>query len=288
MSILLEAKPVREKHLQLLKERCQTLTQSGVKPAMRVLLVGNLKASLIYTKNKKKFLEKLDAECEIIHLDELISEKDFLKTVDETVNNPNIHGCFVQLPLPKQLQHINVGNLIPPEKDVDGFHQQNLYEILHGDLGEKSLLPCTPKGILTLLDHYEIELEGKHVVVIGRSLIVGRPMALLGINANATITLCHSRTKNLSSFTKQADIIISAVGRPRFLDADYLSPEKHQVLIDVGINHDEEGKLCGDLDFENVKNHCLAITPVPGGVGPMTILSLAQNLISACERQKES
>lgn len=250
---------------------------------MKVILVGENPASLIYTRNKKIFCEKFEAVCEIINLPKTIGEAAFLEQVLEISNDRTVHGCFIQLPLPEQLQHIDVGNLIPPEKDVDGFHKNNLNYLLHGS-EEKALLPCTPKGILTLLNYYGVECEGKNVVMIGRSMIVGKPMALMMVNKNATVTICHSRTTNLPMHTRQADIIISAIGKARFINATHLSPGHDQVIIDVGMNHDEEGNLCGDIDLDAVLDKCRGVTPVPGGVGPMTILSLAQNLLQAAEK----
>jgi methylenetetrahydrofolate dehydrogenase (NADP+)/methenyltetrahydrofolate cyclohydrolase len=282
MAELYKSKPVREKHLLQLKDKCLELKEKGVNPSMKVILVGNVPASLIYTRNKKKFCESFGAECEIIHLDENITETDFLNEVEKISSNEKVHGCFIQLPLPKHLQHIEVGDLIPPHKDVDGFNRDNLNALLHGN-EDKALLPCTPKGIITMLDYYGEELQGKNVVVIGRSMIVGKPMMLMMLNKNATATICHSRTTNLAEHTKLADIIVSAVGIAKFLNKEHLRDNKDQVLIDVGMNHDENGKLCGDIDFDDVLDHCKAITPVPGGVGPMTILSLAQNLLQAAE-----
>ncbi|MCO4792653.1 MAG: bifunctional 5,10-methylenetetrahydrofolate dehydrogenase/5,10-methenyltetrahydrofolate cyclohydrolase [Bacteriovoracaceae bacterium] len=283
MTELYKSKPVVEKQLLYLKDKCLELKKKGVEPSMKVILVGNNPASLIYTRNKKKFCEKFEALCEIIHLDEGITEKEFLEQVKEISNDQSVHGCFIQLPLPSQLKHIDVGNLIPPEKDVDGFHKDNLNMLLHGD-EENALLPCTPKGIITMLEHYGESLEGKNVVVIGRSMIVGKPMTLMMINKNATATICHSRTKDLKAHTMGADIIVSAVGKAKFLNKEFLNQDGNQVLIDVGMNHDSDGKLCGDIDREDVLEHCKAITPVPGGVGPMTILSLAQNLLQAAEK----
>ncbi|TNE97549.1 MAG: bifunctional methylenetetrahydrofolate dehydrogenase/methenyltetrahydrofolate cyclohydrolase [Deltaproteobacteria bacterium] len=282
MAELYKSKPVVEDHLRKLTDKCLELKEKGVLPSMKVILVGNNPASLIYTRNKKKFCEKFGADCEIIHLDEKISEKDFLGQVEKISADDKVHGCFIQLPLPDQLKHIEVGDLIPPHKDVDGFHRDNLNALLHGN-EDKALLPCTPKGIITMLDFYGEKLQGKNVVVIGRSMIVGKPMMLMMLNKNATATICHSRTVNLAEHTKRADIIVSAVGIAKFVKKEHLRAAGDQVLVDVGMNHDENGKLCGDIDFEDVVDHCKAITPVPGGVGPMTILSLAQNLLQAAE-----
>jgi len=283
MSIEMKSAPLVEKELESLRKRCESLKSKGVTPSMKVLLVGENKASLIYTRNKKKFCEKFGADCEIINLSEEILESEFLSKVKEISNRNDVHGCFVQLPLPKHLQHIDCGALIKPEKDVDGFHEHNIGELFKGDSNSNALMPCTPQGVVNLIEFYGYDLSGKNVVIIGRSLIVGKPLSLLMLNKNATVTVCHSRTKDLAEHTSRADIIVSAVGRPRFLTSEYLNKDKNQILVDVGINHDSEGKLCGDMDFENIKDKCAAITPVPGGVGPLTILSLAQNLLQAAE-----
>jgi methylenetetrahydrofolate dehydrogenase (NADP+) / methenyltetrahydrofolate cyclohydrolase len=284
MDKLLKSKPVIEKRRASLASKCSELKEKGVTPTMKVILVGENPASLIYTRNKKKFMEKIGADCEIISLPQDLTEQDFLAKVNEISSNDSVHGCFVQLPLPKQLSHIDVGELIPPEKDVDGFHSKNLYQLMHGDTGKHSLLPCTPKGMITLMHEYGIELEGKNVVIIGRSMIVGKPMGLLLLNHNATVSICHSRTKNLKQQTRNADIIVSAIGKANFVTKDFLNDSGNQILIDVGMNHDENNKLCGDIDLNDVLDSCAKITPVPGGVGPMTILSLAENLITAASR----
>ncbi|TDJ05867.1 MAG: bifunctional methylenetetrahydrofolate dehydrogenase/methenyltetrahydrofolate cyclohydrolase [Deltaproteobacteria bacterium] len=278
----LMAGPVRSKEIEILKARTDAMQKRGVTPTLKVILVGDMKASLIYTRSKKKFIENFGASCEIIHLPSSINEAEFLAEVGNVVGDDSVHGLFVQLPLPKHLSHIDVGDLIPGHKDVDGFNQKNIYELFKGDRGDKALLPCTPKGIITLLHHYNIGLDGKNVVILGRSEIVGRPMALLLLNHNATVTVCHSKTQNIKAITGNADIIISAIGRAKFLDRSFLG-DKKPVIVDVGINHDDAGKLCGDVNYDDVKDLCSAISPVPGGVGPMTILSLAQNLLQATE-----
>lgn len=285
MSKLLKASPIVKDLKKHLTQEVQELRTKGVIPTLRVILVGNHKPSLIYTANKKKLVNSLGADCEIIHLSEDIEEKEFLNQVKKITSDPLVHGAFIQLPVPDHLAHLNLSELIPHKKDIDGFHAYNLYGILQKGTRSEGLIPCTPLGITTLLKRNDIELSGKSVVVIGRSMIVGKPMGLLALNSDATVTYCHSKTQHLENYTKHADIIISAVGKPRFLTRDYLNQEKKQVLIDVGINHDQSGKICGDLDFENIKDHCQAITPVPGGVGPMTIISLAQNLIKATKNQ---
>jgi methylenetetrahydrofolate dehydrogenase (NADP+) / methenyltetrahydrofolate cyclohydrolase len=287
MAQILKAKPVVEQGVERLTKECDQLKKAGVTPYMQVLLVGDNPASLIYTRNKKRYIEKLGAKCDIIHLPATSSEADFIFQVGRMVSNDEVHGCFIQLPLPSQLSHVDVGELIPAEKDVDGFNQENLMGLLAGDCGENVMLPCTPKGIITLLRHYKIEIEGKNVVIIGRSMIVGKPMAMLLTNYNATVTICHSRTKNLNELAANADIIIAAIGKAKMVNTSYISPNRNQVVVDVGMNQDEDGKLCGDVDFNKVSEITSAITPVPGGVGPMTILSLAENLIRAATVSRE-
>jgi len=281
--IIIKSSPVVVKHLSELSKKCKSLKDRGITPTMRVILVGDNPGSIIYTRNKKRFMEKFGAECEIIKLPKDLCEADFLSKVRNIVEDPSNHGCFVQLPLPPQLSHINVGELIPPHKDVDGFNKANIMNLFKGEKGENALIPCTPKGIITLCNHYGVDFKGKHVVVIGRSLIVGKPMSLLLGNHDATVTMCHSKTENLKSHTKSADIIVIAIGSAKYLTKDFLNDSKKQFIIDVGMNHDENGKLCGDSDFHNIKELVAGITPVPGGVGPMTILSLAQNLLQAAE-----
>lgn len=288
MDKVLRAKPLRSQRGKELEQKCSELKKIGITPTLKVILVGNHPPSLIYTRNKKKFCENLGMSCEILHLPETISEEDLTLTIKGISLDPKVHGCFVQLPLPGHLKHLDVGKMIPAEKDVDGFSPENLYKLMIGRDTEKILLPCTPKGIISLLDFNNIEIEGKDVVVIGRSMIVGKPMQLLLTAFNATVTLCHSKTTNIKQYTSKADIIISAVGIPRFFTKDFLGERRDQVLVDVGMNHDQEGKLCGDMDFDGLIEHVRAITPVPGGVGPLTILSLAENLLLAATLSKET
>ena len=252
---------------------------------MKVVLVGSDPASIIYTSSKKKFCEKIGASCEIIALDENISEKNFLATIDSINNDELVHGCIIQMPLPKHLSHLDIGRLVKKEKDVDGFHPENLYALLSNNGDQHDFISCTPKGILTLMQESQIEISGKHVVIIGRSMIVGKPLAMLLTNHNATVTLCHSQTKNLKNLTRSCDILVSAIGKAHFIDESFVSSNKNQVIIDVGMNTDTQGQLCGDVNFEKVKDLVSAITPVPGGVGPMTIVSLAQNLLQASKNR---
>ena len=287
MTKILSSKSLVDERIPALTEKCRELKAKGLTPFMKVILVGNSPASLLYIKNKKRLCEKIEANFELIHLEESISEKDFLKTVDQHNKDTETTGLFIQFPLPDHLKKLPVASLISPEKDVDGFHPQNIYGLYSGD-SDHGLYPCTPKGVLKLLKYNDIEINGKNAVVIGRSLIVGKPMAILLGNENATVTLCHSKTQNIKDHTKRADIIISAVGKARYLTKDYLRDTADQTLVDIGINQDEDNKLCGDLDFENIKDHCHAITPVPGGIGPLTVLSLIENLILATQNQIEN
>ncbi len=280
MSEILYAKPVIDAELAKLKKQCQNFIDQGILPYLKVVLVGDHPASVIYTRNKKKFCEKIGAKCDIIKLPVDTNETDFLEAVNEINNDKDVHGALIQLPLPKQLSHIDTTNLVNPKKDVDGFHSENI-SILYRGPQDNVLAPCTPKGVMTMLDHYKIDVEGVNALVIGRSLIVGKPMALMLTNRNATVTLAHSKSKDVETLCKNADIIISACGIPKFLKKSYLRTDKSQTIIDVGISRLDDGTLSGDADFDNVKEAVKAITPVPGGVGPMTIFSVAQNLLHA-------
>ena len=287
MSQILLAKPVIKAEINKLKLKCQEYLDNGITPFLKVLLVGDHPASLIYTRNKKKFCEKIGAQCEILTLDSRTSEEDFMEVVEGLNADKSVHGFLIQLPLPKQLSHIDTTNLVNAYKDVDGFHSDNISKLYRGSTRENLLAPCTPMGIMTLLDFYNIEVEGKSAVVIGRSLIVGKPMALMLTNRNATVTLAHSKTKNLESLCQNADIIITACGSPKMFTQNYFKNDQSQVVIDVGISRQEDGSLSGDCDFENIKDSVKAITPVPGGVGPMTIFTVAQNLLHALDNYPE-
>lgn len=287
MTILMTAKDYKSTNLPLLKEQYQQLNEKSVVPTLHVILVGDNPASVIYTRNKKKFIDGLGGSCEIINLPAEITEEELRREISSISSNENVHGCFVQMPLPDHLSHLDVGQLVPPAKDVDGFHAENLYHVMTGNLYEGLLQPCTPKGVIKLLKEYKIELSGKDVVIIGRSMIVGKPLSLLFIAENSTVTICHSRSQDLKNKTMNADIIVAAIGRAKFVDASFLNPErKDQVVIDVGINKDEEGKICGDVNTDSVINHCHAVTPVPGSVGPMTIFCLAENLLIAAKNKE--
>lgn len=252
----------------------------GITPGLAVVIVGDDPASRVYVNNKKKACELVGFKSEEYALPAETTQQELLNLVETLNNKDDINGILVQLPLPKHLDDKAVIAAINPKKDVDAFHAVNVGKIM---LGEYDFLPCTPAGVMELLHSYNIEVSGKNCVVIGRSNIVGKPMAMLLLHENGTVTICHSRTKNLAEVTKQADILVAAVGRPKFVTADMV--KDGAVVIDVGMDRDENGKLCGDVDFENVKDKCSYITPVPGGVGPMTIATLMKNTLKAAKIQ---
>lgn len=285
MTQILSSAPIKKKITKELKSECKFLIENGIHPYLKVVLMGTNPASLVYTASKKKYAERIGAKCDIVALDENTEEKIFLKLITEINTDANVHGCIIQLPLPKHLSHLDVGKLIVQEKDVDGFHPENLYALLSNHISKKHFISCTPKGIITLLEENQISIAGKNVTIIGRSMIVGKPLACLFTNLNATVTLCHSKTLNIQEITRNCDILVSAIGVPNLIDDSYISGKKNQIIIDVGMNTNAEGLLCGDVDFEKVKDKVAAITPVPGGVGPMTIISLAQNLLQAAKNR---
>lgn len=252
----------------------------GITPGLAVVIVGDDPASRVYVNNKKKACELVGFKSEEYALPAETTQQELLNLVETLNNKDDINGILVQLPLPKHLDDKAVIAAINPKKDVDAFHAVNVGKTM---LGEYDFLPCTPAGVMEMLHSYNIEVSGKNCVVIGRSNIVGKPMAMLLLHENGTVTICHSRTKNLAVVTKQADILVAAVGRPKFVTADMV--KDGAVVIDVGMDRDENGKLCGDVDFENVKDKCSYITPVPGGVGPMTIATLMKNTLKAAKIQ---
>lgn len=281
---LLTASSAVEQIKKDLKVRCQKLIASGIRPTMSVVLVGENPASLSYIKNKKKICEEIGGRFHLRQLPINISAETFLHEINQLNQDPNIHGIIVQLPVSELLRSLNISELILPGKDIDGFHPENTKKLYQGTTDFNLLLPCTPKGIITLLRHYEIDVKGKHVVVVGRSLIVGKPVSMLLTNLDATVTLAHSKTNDLKSLTRKADIVIAAIGKANLLNADYFDINSKTTIIDVGINS-LDGKLCGDVDINSVKDIVSAISPVPGGVGPMTVVSLVENLITATEKQ---
>lgn len=269
-------KAIREE----IQEKVSALKERGCTPGLAVVLVGDNQASHTYVKNKEKSTVEVGMKSELVRLPETVTEEALLGHIDKLNNDDSIHGILVQLPLPNHIDEDRIILAIDPAKDVDGFHPVNVGKMM---IGQPSFLSCTPYGIVKLLERTNTPIAGQHVVVIGRSNIVGKPMGQLLLQRDATVTYCHSRTKDLASFTKQADILIVAIGRGKMINAEHV--KKGAVVIDVGMNRDEEGKLCGDVDFEAVKEIASAITPVPGGVGPMTITMLLQNTLQSAEEK---
>ncbi len=264
-----------------IKEQTDELkSKYHITPGLAVVIVGDDPASRVYVNNKKKACEAVGFVSEEYALPAETTQEELLALVETLNNKPDINGILVQLPLPKHLDDKAVIAAINPQKDVDAFHAVNVGKIM---LGEYDFLPCTPAGVMEMLHSYQIPVEGKECVVIGRSNIVGKPMGMLLLHENGTVTICHSRTKNLAEVCRRADILVAAVGIPKFVKADMV--KEGAVVIDVGMDRDENGKLCGDVDFENVKEKCSFITPVPGGVGPMTIATLMKNTLKACKLQ---
>jgi len=251
------------------------------KPSLAVILVGNNSASEVYVKGKIKACEEVGIHSYSYRLPENSTQKEVEKLVSSLIKKKEINGVLVQLPLPKALDADKILNLIPPEKDVDGFSPLNFGKVA---LGEKGVSACTPLGVIELLSRYNIGIAGKHAVIVGRSKIVGRPLAMLLLNRDATVTICHSKTQNLKEECFRADILIAAIGRERFITADMV--KNGAVVVDVGINRAEDGKLYGDVDFENIKEKAAYITPVPGGVGPMTIAMLLKNTVEAARKKQ--
>ena len=265
---------------QVRQETLRLKEEHGVTPGLAVVIVGDAPASRVYVNNKKKACELVGFRSEEYALPASTTQEELLDLVRTLNEKEDINGILVQLPLPKHLDDKAVIEAINPVKDVDAFHAVNVGKIM---LGEYDFLPCTPAGVMEMLHSYNIPVEGKECVVIGRSNIVGKPMGMLMLHENGTVTICHSRTKNLKEVCARADILVVAVGIPKFVKADMV--KEGAVVIDVGMDRDENGKLCGDVDFENVKEKCSFITPVPGGVGPMTIATLMKNTIKACRLQ---
>lgn len=263
------------------KERVRDeIAEKNLKIGLAVVIVGNNQASRVYVNNKKKACEFCGITSYEYALPEETSEEELLELVETLNGDANINGILVQLPLPKQIDEKKIIEHISPNKDVDAFHAVNVGKIMIGDY---AFLPCTPAGVMELIHSTGTEISGKECVVIGRSNIVGKPMAMLLLHENATVTVCHSRTKDLAEVCRRADILVSAVGKAGFVTSDMV--KEGAVVIDVGMNRNNEGKLCGDVDFENVKDKCSFITPVPGGVGPMTIAMLMENTLRSKKLQ---
>lgn len=278
MAKLIDGKKISQEIKDELKEKVATLKKAGKTGALAVIQVGEDPASSVYVRNKKNACAYIGIDSLAYELPESTTEEKLLKLIDELNQKEKVKGILVQLPLPAHICEDKVIQAISPKKDVDGFHPQSVGAMT---IGEKGFLSCTPAGIIQLLKRSDVEIEGKHCVVIGRSNIVGKPMALLMLRENATVTIAHSRTKNLPELCKQADILIVAIGKPRFIGAEYV--KEGAVVIDVGIHRNENNKLCGDVKFDEVEPIASAITPVPGGVGPMTIAMLMSNCVQSIE-----
>lgn len=278
--MIIDGKIISSSVKEKIKNEVETLKSQGINPGLVVIKVGNDPASAVYVRNKKRACEELGIYSEEYALPEQTTEKELLDLIKELNTRDDIDGILCQLPLPKHLDETVVINAIAPEKDVDCFHPENVGKVL---IGEDGFKPCTPAGVIEMLKHSGIEIAGKNCVVLGRSNIVGKPMALLLLAENGTVTVCHSRTKNLKDITKKADILVAAIGKAKFVTADMV--KKGAVVIDVGINRDENGKLCGDVDFEKVSKKALAISPVPGGVGLMTVTMLMQNTLKSAKKK---
>ncbi|HCJ4662772.1 TPA: bifunctional methylenetetrahydrofolate dehydrogenase/methenyltetrahydrofolate cyclohydrolase FolD [Listeria innocua] len=269
------AKEIQEKVTSEVAE----LVKQGKKPGLAVVLVGDNQASRTYVRNKQKRTEEAGMKSVLIELPETVTEEKLLKVVEELNEDNTIHGILVQLPLPKHISEEKVIDAISFDKDVDGFHPVNVGNLF---IGKDSFVPCTPAGIIELIKSTGTQIEGKRAVVIGRSNIVGKPVAQLLLNENATVTIAHSRTKDLPQVAKEADILVVATGLAKFVKKEYIKPGA--IVIDVGMDRDENNKLCGDVDFDDVKEQAGFITPVPGGVGPMTIIMLLANTLKAAKR----
>lgn len=279
MSQLIDGKKIAAQIKDEVKCDVEKLRGQGREICLAVIQVGRDPASTVYVRNKKRACEYVGIESLSYELDEAVAEEELLELIEELNQDSRVTGILVQLPLPKHISEEKVIRTISPDKDVDGFHPENAGRLI---TGEKGFLPCTPAGIIELLKRSGIQPDGKECVVIGRSNIVGKPAALLLLRENGTVTVAHSHTENLKEITRRADILVVAVGKPLFITADYV--KEGAAVIDVGIHRDKDNHLCGDVDFENVKGKTSAITPVPGGVGPMTIAMLMRNCVAASEK----
>lgn len=281
MTQIIDGKKISTQIKEELKERVAEMKGEGIEVTLAVIQVGNDPASSVYVGNKKKACEYIGIRSLAYELPEETKQDELVSLIEELNNRKDVNGILVQLPLPKHIKEETVLNTISPLKDVDGFHPQNVGALC---IGKKGFVSCTPAGIIQLLKRSGIEISGKECVVIGRSNIVGKPMSLLLLQENGTVTVTHSKTKNLTEVTRRADILVVAIGKPKMITEDYV--KEGAVVIDVGIHRNEQNKLCGDVDFDSVAPKCSAITPVPGGVGPMTIAMLMNNCVESVELQK--
>ena len=276
--IIIDGKKISTEIKDECKEKVALYKEKGIEICMAVIQVGSDPASSVYVNNKKKACEYIGIQSLSYHLEEDTTEEELLELIDKLNKDDSVRGILVQLPLPKTISEDKVLMAISPKKDVDGFHPMNVGNLC---IGRKGFLSCTPAGVIELLKRYNIEIQGKECVVVGRSNIVGKPMSILLLRENGTVTITHSRTKDLKEVCKRADILIAALGKPKFITEEYV--KEGAVVIDVGIHRNENNKLCGDVDFDTVAPKCSAITPVPGGVGPMTIAMLMKNCVDSVE-----
>lgn len=279
---IINGKELAKKIRGNLKIEVENLKKEGINPKLAVIMVGDDSASKVYVRNKSKACEEIGIEYEEYLLNSDITMEKLLDLIENLNNNPNIDGILLQSPIPNHLSINKAFRAILPEKDVDGFHPINAGKLSIGE--EDAFIPCTPHGVIKMLEEYNIQMQGKNVVILGRSNIVGKPLIQCCLQKNATVTVCHSKTQNISEITKNADILISAIGKAKFVKEDMV--KENAVVIDVGINRNEDGKLTGDVDFENVSKKASYITPVPGGVGPMTIAMLMENVVKAARQRK--
>ncbi|CAN7214653.1 bifunctional methylenetetrahydrofolate dehydrogenase/methenyltetrahydrofolate cyclohydrolase FolD [Peribacillus frigoritolerans] len=280
---IINGKEIAESVMQEISKEVQQLREKNIVPGLAVILVGDNQASQTYVRNKQKACEDLGMHSVLIKKPAELSQEELIQSIAELNQDDSIHGILVQLPLPGHIQEKAIIEAISPEKDVDGFHPINIGRMM---TGQDAFLPCTPYGVMVMLEYIDYDLEGKHVVIVGRSNIVGKPAGQLFLNANATVTYCHSRTKDLAYYTKQADVVVAAVGKRDTITSDHI--KEGAIVIDVGMNRNDEGKLCGDVAFDEVKNKASYITPVPKGVGPMTITMLMKNTVKSAQKALES
>lgn len=279
MATIIDGKALAKKIRSNLKLDCDELKKKGILPKLAVILVGDDSASKVYVRNKNRACEEVGIDFEEYLLNADITQEQLINLINSLNNKKDVHGILLQSPIPSHLDINEAFRTISPEKDVDGFNPLNVGKLA---LGQDTFVSCTPYGVIKMFEEYNIDLEGKNLTIIGRSNIVGKPLIQCCLNKNATVTVCHSRTKNLKEHTKNADVVIAAIGKAKFITADMI--KENAVVIDVGINRDEDGKLVGDVDFENVEKKVSYITPVPGGVGPMTIAMLMNNVIKAAKQ----
>lgn len=279
MAQLIDGKLISTQIKDELKEEVTQLREQGITPCLAVIQVGNDPASSVYVNNKKKACAYIGIESLSYELEDGVTQEELLGIIEELNQNEMVHGILVQLPLPRHIDENAVIEAIAPSKDVDGFHPETVGNMC---IGTRGFLPCTPAGIIQLLKRSDIEIEGKECVIVGRSNIVGKPMAMLLLRENGTVTITHSRTKDLKEVTKRADILVVAIGKPRFITKEFV--KDGAVVIDVGIHRNEKNQLCGDVDFDDVVEKVSAITPVPGGVGPMTIAMLMNNCVETVRK----